>query len=1106
MDNLRSRLTRASGVAVAAVLLLAPGLVAQTGSIAGRVIDAQSGQTIPAAQVFIQDLDIGVLTQQNGSYILLNVPVGPREVTVQRIGYRQVAQTVTVAATQTAVLDFRITEEALQLDEVIVTGTPGGTQRRAIGNAVSTVSVSDVTQDVAITNFQDLLSGRTPGVQFTRLGGNVGTGSPIRIRGVSTFTLGAQPLIVVDGVRVNNDTEAGPTIGEGDEVSVLDDFNPEDIESIEIIKGPAAASLYGTEASAGVIQIITKKGREGTPEFNVSIRQGVNYMSDPAGRLGTYYTCPTRSAPGPNASGPCQSRDDLAPYNMYEEANNYIAQGYFPYPTENLYQNGHAQGYNVDVRGGTQTIRYFLSANYDNEEGFVYYNTDETFRLRANVGVVFSENFSLDMSTGLVDGYTVFTSGTVGDGSEWQDMVWSNGYFLDRITPFGTAGSNPRLGGFQEHLPSDIADTEVTRDYTRFTGSATLNFTSGDFNLGGIGARITSRAVLGLDKGWEVNRNLFLKEDGIVPQSLIDYCASPERIAATGGPANCAPATWGAVYTETSDGEMTYERPINTNYSVDYALSAALDVSEDLSLTTSAGAQYYVRQDDFFSNSGQGFASLLSTTINQISQSRISTTYTFEENKSLGLYLQQEVGWRDRLFVTGALRFDDNSTFGTEAPAQKYPKVSATWVVSEEGFWGVDFVNSLRLRGAWGKAGRQPDALAGFNVYAAEPGPGGAPAIRPSSPGNPLVEPEIGTELELGLDFAVMEDRLSGELTYYQKSTENVLLGIGLPSSYGFPGNVDTNVGKIDNWGWEASVSARIYEGDAVSLDIDFAGDHTDNEIKELGTYPGSAATGIQIGYPWPNRVIDDRVVEARFDDGAPVPTCSAALLAAGTECRYTTNAFGRGIVAYCDSGVSLAPDGTPTNQLGQYGRLEGGALQQCGAIPNQYSFAGRGFATYTWSVGPRIGLLDGALQLFALAEGQYGRLGDDSGHLWGHNYNGSAISRVEDEALWVAQDRATGTGCNFDKCHFDASFWKLREVGFRYNLPGGLISRTGASRASLAFSARNLWTIWRAQETISGMEITDPEYGDSTALTGGGNFYTQPPLTTLNMTLRVTF
>ena len=163
MDTDRSRITRIMGAIAVMLLFVASPLMAQTGSVAGRVTDAQSAQTIAAAQVFISDLDIGVLSQQNGSYILLNVPAGTHTVTVRRIGYRDASQDVTVAAGQTAVADFRISQEALQLDEVIVTGTPGGTQRRAIGNTVASVDVSDVVQDVAVSNFQDLLGGRTPG-------------------------------------------------------------------------------------------------------------------------------------------------------------------------------------------------------------------------------------------------------------------------------------------------------------------------------------------------------------------------------------------------------------------------------------------------------------------------------------------------------------------------------------------------------------------------------------------------------------------------------------------------------------------------------------------------------------------------------------------------------------------------------------------------------------------------------------------------------------------------------------------------------------------------------------------------------------------------------
>ena len=192
--------TRIAGALTLVYVCAASGVHAQTGSIAGRVLDAANGQPIPAAQVFISDLDLGVLSQQNGSYLLSNVPVGPRSVTVQRIGYRQLAQSVTVAAGQTAVLDFRISEEALALDEIIVTGTPGGTQRRAIGNTVSTVSVAEVTQAVAITNMQDLLGARTTGLRFTTLDGNVGAGSPITIRGAGSFESSRnRPLVFVDG-------------------------------------------------------------------------------------------------------------------------------------------------------------------------------------------------------------------------------------------------------------------------------------------------------------------------------------------------------------------------------------------------------------------------------------------------------------------------------------------------------------------------------------------------------------------------------------------------------------------------------------------------------------------------------------------------------------------------------------------------------------------------------------------------------------------------------------------------------------------------------------------------------------------------------------------
>ncbi|MBI4521897.1 MAG: TonB-dependent receptor, partial [Gemmatimonadetes bacterium] len=998
-------LKRALGALAVTLLVAAPDLAAQTGTIAGRVTDSQTRQPIAAAQIFISELELGALSRQNGSYLLPNVPAGTRPVTVQLIGYRSISTTVEVVAGQTAVRDFQLTQEALSLDEIIITGTPGGTQRRAIGNTVTTLGVSTVVQDVAITSMRELLSTRTPGLRFNMIDGNVGAGSPITLRGVSSFNQGrSQPLVYVDGLRVNNTAFAGPNIADGRQASTLNDFNPEEIESIEIIKGPAAASLYGTEASAGVIQIITKKGQEGSPEFNISVRQGVNYVADPAGKLGTMWTCPTDPSPGPTD---CPTRADLVPYNMYEDGNRYIREGYFEWPTKNLFQNGPSQGYNLDVRGGTQALRYFLAANYDHEEGFVWFNTDETLRLRGNMGVVFSDNLTLDVSTGFVDGYTRFENATPGDGGIWQDLLWSNGYYLNRITPFGTPGSDVRLGGFQEHLPTDVAENEATRDYTRFTGSATLNFRSGEFNLGGMTASLTQRAVFGIDKGWDINRIMHPIEDGVVPEHLRQYTSS-----------------WGSVYSETVSGEMQYERPIQTNMTFDYAATANLDVNSAWNFATSFGAQYYLDRDDRFSARGQGFASPLSTTVNQLAQARTNVSYSLIENKSLGFYVQETVGYNDRLFLTGAMRFDDNSTFGVDAPATRYPKLSGTWVVSEESFWPVSLVNSLRLRGAWGQAGRQPSSTSNQDIYVAVPGPAGTPALRPFSPGNPAIEPEVSTELELGFDVALLEDRLSGQFTHYSRRTEQALLPLAMLSSRGFPGSVDRNVGRIDNWGWEAQLSARVYASPAFSFDLDLSADYTDNEIKDLGEYPGSA--NIRIGYPYPNNVTNNWVVSAQFDPSAPAK-------------GNFTNAFGKRITALCDSGVSLAPDPSAPNRS-KYGVMPGGEPRPCLEIPTRRIFAGRGFATHSLTVAPRISLLDNQLQIFALAEGQYGRTRTEDGHAWGHHYNNSAVSRAQDDPIWVASKAMNGTGTQWVTNLYDGDFWKLRELGARYTLPQALV------------------------------------------------------------------
>jgi len=1031
----------------AAFLVALPGLSAQT--VTGRVIDQSSGQPLASVQVFVAGSGIGSLTQQNGRFLLVNVPVGIHSLTAERIGYRSVTAEVTVDAGGTTVQDFALSQEALGLDEIIVTGTPGGTQRRAIGNSVLSVSAADITQTVAVNNIQDLMGGRTPGLQFGMSNGQVGSSAPIVIRGVSSFNLGSNPLIYVDGVRVNNSTDAGPQMAltfrdpsgarqTNGRTNVLNDFNPGDIESIEIIKGPAAATLYGTEASAGVIQIITKRGATGAPQFDMSVRGGANYVRDPAGRLGTKWGC---KAPASNVgaySGVCRTEaEGLFSYNPYEEATYSIANGFMDWVTPDLYQNGPSQSYTVSVRGGTDVIRYFLSGNYDSDEGVTYYDNNQVARVRANISVVFNETFSLDFSTGYVDGNSRFGSPAHSQGGIWTNMHFGNGYCWPRISPDNPC---PRTLGFQEHQPTDIAQIESTREYNRFTGSSTLNFTKG---------WLSSRLIAGVDKGWDENRVYY----------PIETARSP------------------VYYPQSQDGYLQLQRPNTEVLSLDWAATARFDLTNAIGSATSVGAQYNRKEYNASGIIATGLASPLSTTPNQAPPSRGTVLYNFIENKSIGFYVQEELSINNRIFLTGAVRFDDNSAFGASLEPEMYPKVSATWTVSDESFWNMELINSLRFRSAWGAAGRQPDAFAGRNQYSVITGPSGTTALDPSQPGNAEVGPERSTELEVGFDIAMLEDRVSGEFSWYNKSTEGALLSVPLPPSVGFSGAMQRNLGQIDSWGWEASLNSDIYQSQAFSFDLRVSGSYTMNEIMTLGNFPGTK--NIRIGYPYPNHTERYLVKEAEFvaSDGA------------------YRNEFQEEVNGRCDIGVAL---GSST----QYGRAEGGPLVACSAKDSEEMLRGHNFPSYRWAVTPSIRLFNNALQIHALFDGAYGRMGVQN-HWPTRGYKNTLYTRTQTNAIFVAQDALRAYDPHGGD--YDADFWKLLELGVRYQVPASLASMIGAENASVILSAREVAWLWRRQKTtLSGTNVYDAANG---TLDRSSFVFMNPwPLSSLTAEMRVSF
>ena len=304
-------------------------VMAQRSAVSGTVVAEATQRPITGAQVDLTGSGRGTVTDANGRFrVEVDAAAGtPLTLRVTMIGYRTVSQTVRANDTD---LRIGLVESAITFDAIVVTGTPGGTQRRALGNDVTQVSAARVLEKAPVTDVQQLLGPRVSSVVVMPGSGNVGSGTVTRVRGAHSMSLANEPLIYVDGVRMNNDPGAGPNIRQGRQVNRLNDINPEDIESIEVIKGPAAATLYGTEASNGVIQIITKKGNSGRAIIDVVVQQGANWIMNLDSKLPLVY--------GKNTTG------QVVSLNLLEQEK---AAG------RNPFQTGPVQSYGASVRGGS---------------------------------------------------------------------------------------------------------------------------------------------------------------------------------------------------------------------------------------------------------------------------------------------------------------------------------------------------------------------------------------------------------------------------------------------------------------------------------------------------------------------------------------------------------------------------------------------------------------------------------------------------------------------------------------------------------------------------------------------------------------------------------
>ncbi len=347
---------------LALMTVFASAVDAQTGGrIVGVVTDGQSGQTLGEVQVYIPGTGLGALSRANGRFIILNVPAGTHEVRAERIGLGAETQSVTVGADQAVELNFQLSTQALGLDEIVVTGTAGAARRREVGSTVNQINVSALNERP--TDVTKLLQAVAPGVEVTQGGGGAGQGSKIRLRGANTLSNGGDPIIYVDGVRMmtgafqNRAAKDQSNRAANVTQSPLDMINPNDIERIEVIKGSAATTLYGTEASNGVIQIFTKKGSSGAPVWSLETLQGTAWSQ----RFGFGDLKSGRVVSGQFrefAGGGTSKFIYMEPW---------ICTG--PFQCGQYQPTAWTQSYSASVRGGGQNLQYFSSGEYFDDHG-----------------------------------------------------------------------------------------------------------------------------------------------------------------------------------------------------------------------------------------------------------------------------------------------------------------------------------------------------------------------------------------------------------------------------------------------------------------------------------------------------------------------------------------------------------------------------------------------------------------------------------------------------------------------------------------------------------------------------------------------------------------
>lgn len=1003
-------------------LLLSASAYAQSGTLTGQITDAETGEPLIGATVYIESINRGTQSDVDGNYTVSGIDAGTYTVSYRYVGYETLNEVVEIGS-GTVTRNVELSVDVVGLDEFVVSGY-AVQQKREVTGAISTVSSDDL-ENVSLQNTESLLQGRAAGVNITTTSGNPGGAFRVNIRGNGSINAATEPLYIIDGVQISFAQLSGQA-----STSPLNTLNPSDIESIEVLKDAASAAIYGAQAAAGVVLITTKQGSAGPTQITARAETGVRSLARNVDYISPDEYIRYMGEGLALNRGVIDVSENGADITAYEDVYRNFFIDFFNSPdwtteqrnayadatdpngadlstTEALqllglpstlantnwqdfiFDEGVTQKYNVSASGGNSSTLFRISGGYESTEGTAF-NTDFTrLNLRTNIDHELAENWRTSIRVNLS---RAGQTGVCQDGNfincppsqAMFEAPMSFPYLADGAynpgTRFGLS-NNPAVQ--RDEVDRNNAVTQIlssvklqyqANDWLTFSGSVNVDYrnTQDEQYRSAIAAPAQNGFVS------FANRNVENYQGNLI-----------------------------ANLTKTFDGVHAVSGFVGTEYRSDYSESQLVTgdglpgpffrvLSATSTPTTAAGINSEWKQASYFGNA----------------------KYTFDEKYILSV----------------VARYDGNSRFGADTRWGFFPSVSAGWRIAEEDFLNVDAINELKLRVGYGTTGNS--AIGNFasrGLYSASGSYLGSTGLRPTQLANANLGWEEAKEINIGLDYELFDGRLYGAIDAYQKDNTELLFDRPLPSDSGY-GDITENIGKVRNTGIEFAVNSVNVVRSGFRWQSRFNVAFSDNEILEL---PGGAP-------------IDEDDLFESLIEGQPIGQIQVVRWAG------VNPADGRPMWYDADGNITY----TPTNSVDAV-NYKDGVANVVGGFGNTISYKGFSLdAFFQFSFGQ---------WAFPNTDYYFTRTPD-----FLMNMTTEVLDRWRAPGDITYYPRAMTAGTDFPETAnyrtqlstasiYNASYIRLKNISLNYSLPDRFTQRAGLSNVTFFASAVNLatWTAW---------------------------------------------